>query len=292
VRISKDKIAGYKILTFSAEASRAKHKFAVKRNSWPKTRGVAMNPVDHVRISDRSLHFEKTNNIFSLTVVVTTSISVRPRLSPATPPRVKRPVSSPPEGQVFSVVPRRLRSRCEHEGMEFERASISQLQSQWPREHDHPTVSLYFSCSMWHDSEPIRRQKCAFSATIFKVQRSHCGVVDVVSGYAACVFMLDCLEGDPLIVDTPIFYSTTFVWSSRRTSATSRPHGTLNISICWSYCLSQDSFTSVPFLVLWSYIMLSPEPTSKSRRKNPSGSIVPFVLHIKQSHDVKDWPSC
>jgi ribosomal protein L2 len=26
------------------EASRAKHKFAVKRNSWPKTRGVAMNP--------------------------------------------------------------------------------------------------------------------------------------------------------------------------------------------------------------------------------------------------------
>lgn len=36
-------------LTVLAEASRAKHKFAVKRNSWPKTRGVAMNPVDHVR---------------------------------------------------------------------------------------------------------------------------------------------------------------------------------------------------------------------------------------------------
>lgn len=36
---------------FSTEASRAKHKFAVKRNSWPKTRGVAMNPVDHVRFS-------------------------------------------------------------------------------------------------------------------------------------------------------------------------------------------------------------------------------------------------
>jgi hypothetical protein len=31
----------------AAEASRAKHKFAVKRNCWPKTRGVAMNPVDH-----------------------------------------------------------------------------------------------------------------------------------------------------------------------------------------------------------------------------------------------------
>ena len=37
-------------LTMGTEASRAKHKFAVKRNSWPKTRGVAMNPVDHVRL--------------------------------------------------------------------------------------------------------------------------------------------------------------------------------------------------------------------------------------------------
>lgn len=29
------------------KAGRAHHKFAVKRNSWPRTRGVAMNPVDH-----------------------------------------------------------------------------------------------------------------------------------------------------------------------------------------------------------------------------------------------------
>lgn len=43
-------------LTFPTEASRAKHKFAVKRNSWPKTRGVAMNPVDHVSLS-RPAHF-------------------------------------------------------------------------------------------------------------------------------------------------------------------------------------------------------------------------------------------
>ena len=42
-------------LTFETEASRAKHKFAVKRNSWPKTRGVAMNPVDHVSVSSRPL---------------------------------------------------------------------------------------------------------------------------------------------------------------------------------------------------------------------------------------------
>ena len=38
------------------EASRAKHKFAVKRNCWPKTRGVAMNPVDHVSIQMHCFH--------------------------------------------------------------------------------------------------------------------------------------------------------------------------------------------------------------------------------------------
>ena len=29
------------------KAGRAYHKYRVKRNSWPRTRGVAMNPVDH-----------------------------------------------------------------------------------------------------------------------------------------------------------------------------------------------------------------------------------------------------
>lgn len=29
------------------KAGNAYHKFRVKRNSWPKVRGVAMNPVDH-----------------------------------------------------------------------------------------------------------------------------------------------------------------------------------------------------------------------------------------------------
>ena len=29
------------------KAGRAYHKYAVKRNSWPKVRGVAMNPVEH-----------------------------------------------------------------------------------------------------------------------------------------------------------------------------------------------------------------------------------------------------
>ena len=29
------------------KAGRAYHKYKAKRNSWPKVRGVAMNPVDH-----------------------------------------------------------------------------------------------------------------------------------------------------------------------------------------------------------------------------------------------------
>jgi large subunit ribosomal protein L8e len=36
------------------KAGRAYHKFKVKRNCWPKTRGVAMNPVDHPRKSRSS----------------------------------------------------------------------------------------------------------------------------------------------------------------------------------------------------------------------------------------------
>ena len=97
------------------KASRAKHKFAVKRNSWPKTRGVAMNPVDHVRLSEGTWTTKIiiTNISFSsLTVVVTISTLVRRRPSPATPPRVKRPVSLPPGELVSCVVPRRSRIKC------------------------------------------------------------------------------------------------------------------------------------------------------------------------------------
>ena len=92
------------------------HKFAVKRNSWPKTRGVAMNPVDHVRILILSL-LARNNRIsdkfslYSLTEVVTTSTLVRPLPWPVTPPEVKRPVLSLPGEPVCSVVPRRRRSK-------------------------------------------------------------------------------------------------------------------------------------------------------------------------------------
>lgn len=62
---------------FSIEASRAKHKFAVKRNSWPKTRGVAMNPVDHVRCYSFVERKELICITLSLTVVGTINTSVK-----------------------------------------------------------------------------------------------------------------------------------------------------------------------------------------------------------------------
>lgn len=99
------------------KASRAKHKFAVKRNSWPKTRGVAMNPVDHphggVRVPDKwGVKSEiDADNFYR----VTTSTLVRRLPFPDTPLRVRRPVLSLPEGRVCCVVLRRRRSK----GLDF-----------------------------------------------------------------------------------------------------------------------------------------------------------------------------
>jgi len=75
------------------KASRAKHKFAVKRNSWPKTRGVAMNPVDHPH-GVRTFRSGLLNYILTTPRVVTINILVRPRLSQDTPSKVKRLVLS------------------------------------------------------------------------------------------------------------------------------------------------------------------------------------------------------
>ncbi|KAJ1970205.1 60S ribosomal protein L2 [Dispira parvispora] len=45
------------------KAGRAYHKYRVKRNSWPKTRGVAMNPVDHVHGGGNHQHIGKASTI-------------------------------------------------------------------------------------------------------------------------------------------------------------------------------------------------------------------------------------
>ncbi|KAL7413016.1 translation protein SH3-like domain-containing protein [Mrakia frigida] len=45
------------------KAGRAFHKFKAKRNSWPRTRGVAMNPVDHPHGGGNHQHIGKASTI-------------------------------------------------------------------------------------------------------------------------------------------------------------------------------------------------------------------------------------
>ena len=99
------------MLIRSAEASRAKHKFAVKRNSWPKTRGVAMNPVDHVRLPCIILHFEMelTPFFYSLTEVVIINILVKLRQSHDMRLKVKKQVLLQLGELVYFVARRRRR---------------------------------------------------------------------------------------------------------------------------------------------------------------------------------------
>jgi large subunit ribosomal protein L8e len=107
------------VTTFSdifAEASRAKHKFAVKRNSWPKTRGVAMNPVDHphgVRIKNN----DGRQLMLTRNRVVTINILVRPRQSQDMLHKVKRLVSSLLGELVCCVVPKRSRTKEFYDGI-------------------------------------------------------------------------------------------------------------------------------------------------------------------------------
>ncbi len=101
---------GLHLLITFIEASRAKHKFAVKRNSWPKTRGVAMNPVDHphgVCNSNTALG----STLLTRDRVVTINISVRRLRSRDMLRKVKRLVSLLLGELVCCVVPKRSRTR-------------------------------------------------------------------------------------------------------------------------------------------------------------------------------------
>jgi len=109
------------MLTQLLEASRAKHKFAVKRNSWPKTRGVAMNPVDHVRftLNTNLMNTVLTLLLSSLTEVVTINISVKLQRSHGMRHKVKKQVSLQRGGLVYYEERRRPRIRplgvcCNH----------------------------------------------------------------------------------------------------------------------------------------------------------------------------------
>ena len=117
-------------LTHIAEASRAKHKFAVKRNSWPKTRGVAMNPVDHVR-GPSTINFASPNLTFldSLMVVATTNISEKPRPSHGMPHKVKKPVSLQPGGRVCYGERKKQKTsiNCIESGLLYRLCSLNQI---------------------------------------------------------------------------------------------------------------------------------------------------------------------
>lgn len=112
----------------SSEASRAKHKYAVKRNSWPKTRGVAMNPVDHVRPTfhptSSFLYLQIIPNAYqphSLTVVEIINISAKPPPSLAWPRQVKKPVSLQRGERVYFAGHKKRRTRwvCSGRGFLF-----------------------------------------------------------------------------------------------------------------------------------------------------------------------------
>merc|ERR1712176_110323 len=45
------------------EAGRAYHKYKAKRNSWPKVRGVAMNPVEHPHGGGNHQHIGKASTV-------------------------------------------------------------------------------------------------------------------------------------------------------------------------------------------------------------------------------------
>lgn len=94
------------------KASRAKHKFAVKRNSWPKTRGVAMNPVDHPHGGVSIPRPRRYPTDLTLAYRVTINTLVRPLPSRGTLPRVRRRVSLLRGGPVCYVVPRRPRIKA------------------------------------------------------------------------------------------------------------------------------------------------------------------------------------
>ena len=70
------------------KAGTAHHKFKVKRNCWPKTRGVAMNPVDHPHVryiynaSEKPCSHKNLSFDFYREVVIT-NISGKHLLSPA-----------------------------------------------------------------------------------------------------------------------------------------------------------------------------------------------------------------
>lgn len=95
------------------KAGRAYHKYKAKRNSWPRVRGVAMNPVDHPHgggeytgpcPSPSHLVPRHPPSALPSPLQVTTSTSATAPPSAATAPLARRSVSSPPAVPAASAV--------------------------------------------------------------------------------------------------------------------------------------------------------------------------------------------
>lgn len=140
------------------KAGRAYHKYRVKRNCWPKTRGVAMSasfafplleqpltslpPILLDLSLDLFLSFLDQNQT-PLTipmVVVTISTSEKPPRSSATPCLVKKPVSLLPAEPVSSAVP--PRSRCAVSSLNRYSISGADMLLIWPSGLNGVTVIL------------------------------------------------------------------------------------------------------------------------------------------------------
>ncbi|KAB8300275.1 hypothetical protein EYC80_000476 [Monilinia laxa] len=139
------------------KASRAKHKFAVKRNSWPKTRGVAMNPVDHPHGVCKTCHFNQKQALIR-NRVVTINILVKHPQSQDTPHKVKRLVSLLREELVCYVVPKRSRiERVEGIFITSDMLGLHLCNLGWISARMTEKTSTKQSCVLWHDLLMIRR---------------------------------------------------------------------------------------------------------------------------------------
>jgi hypothetical protein len=95
------------------KAGRAYFKFKAKRNSWPRTRGVAMNPVDHPHGGGNHQRASRGRaSVLSTCALTSTFVrffclqtSARPRPSPVAPSLDRRPVRRPPPSSLLIRVP-------------------------------------------------------------------------------------------------------------------------------------------------------------------------------------------
>lgn len=270
------------------KASRAKHKFAVKRNSWPKTRGVAMNPVDHVReYPDPDLDAgingriaTEADNLYSLTVVVTTNISVRLRPSPATPHKVKRPVSSPPEGLVCSVVLKRPRIRC---SWDIRMAQGPELGFYLPNERWHTSCFVpvpFLGLATMREYTPKESMTITFLPTLSKILWQWLCLSSGRRSVSCSDYTCACIRGE-LIRACPCLCLWIELPKSRRCNG---PRGRpfRNFFTTTDLCMCYVVFIMLMFLNIWDHPVALCSCVSHISQ-SVSRNSAPHLIHIRLS---------